>query len=466
MSDEPLDALKVAADVQAKRRAAADVVKDALARAGRHQEKFRAFIALTPDLARKQAERVDERVRKGEKLPLAGVPFAVKDLIDVKGVPTTCGSKVFAKHTAKDDAVVVRRLVEAGAVLLGKLSLHECAFGFTGENPHHGDCKNPWDPARIAGGSSSGSAVAVALGVCPFTLGSDTGGSIRHPAALCGLVGLKPTYGRVSRTGVAPLSWSMDHVGPLTRTAADAAAVLKLLAGHDPDDEASSRREVPDYAAEIDKPIRGLRVGIPHTWFFESLQPAVADAVTAAIDKLASLGCKRVDVTLPHIEEVVGAHRAILFPEASSYHQPYLRGRAAEYGDDIRPLLQGGLFIPAVDYVKGQRVRRLVRRAWAKVFESIDCLVTPTSPIVATRFGETEADLPRGKKPLVRAYLDLTLPFNLSGHPAASVPCGFSKERLPIGMQLVGKPFDEASVLRLAHHYQQATDWHRRLPPA
>jgi aspartyl-tRNA(Asn)/glutamyl-tRNA(Gln) amidotransferase subunit A len=357
-------------------------------------------------------------------------------------------------------------LVAAGAVILGKLNLHECAFGFTGENPTYGNCKNPWDSERIAGGSSSGSAVAVALGICPFTLGSDTGGSIRHPAALCGLVGLKPTYGRVSRRGVVPLSWTMDHVGPLTRTAAEAALVLKAMAGRDPADESSSRRPVPDYPAELNKPLRGLRLGIPHTWFFEALQREVASAVTAAIDELAALGCRRVEVTLPHMDEVVGAHRAIIFPEASSYHQPFLHDRAEQYADDIRALLQAGLFFPAVDYLKGQRARRLIRRAWAKVFASVDCLVTPTSPIVATRFGDKEADLPGGKKPLVRAYLDLTLPFNLSGHPAVSVPCGFAKEKLPVGMQLVGKPFEEATILRVAHQYQQATDWHRKTPPA
>jgi len=465
MTPEPLDCLKIAAEVQERKRSAQDVVKDALAAAEKHQEKFRAFITLTPELARKQAERIDARIKAGEKPPLAGVPFAVKDLIDVEGVATTCGSKVFAKQEAKADAEVVRRLVAAGAVLLGKLNLHECAFGFTGENPQHGDCKNPWDAARIPGGSSSGSAVAVALNVCPLTLGSDTGGSIRLPAALCGVLGLKPTYGRVSRRGGVPLSWSLDHIGPLTRTAAEAAVVLKVLAGRDAADETSSRRPVPDYPAALQKPIRGLRLGVPHNWFFESLDKQVADAVMTAIDRLASLGCKRVEVTLPHMEEVLGAHRTIIFAEASAYHQPYLQDRADQYGDDIRPLLQAGLFLPAVDYLKAQRARRLIRRAWAKVFADVDCLVTPASPVVATHFGQQNTDLPRGRKPLVRAYLDPFLPFNVTGHPALSVPCGFSKERLPIGMQIVGKPFEEGVLLGVAHHYQQATDWHRRLPP-
>jgi aspartyl-tRNA(Asn)/glutamyl-tRNA(Gln) amidotransferase subunit A len=466
MKIELSDSRQIVADVQAGRASAKDVIKEALARAERHQEKFRPFITITADLARKQAEAVDARVKRGEKLPLAGVPFGVKDLLDVKGVATTGGSRAFADRTAGDDAFAVRRLVEAGAVVLGKTNLHECAFGFTGENPHFGDCKNPWDVTRIAGGSSSGSAVAVALCLCPFALGSDTGGSIRHPSALCGLVGLKPTYGRVSRTGGVPLSWTMDHVGPIARTVAEAATVLKVMAGRDQADETSSRRPVPDYVEELKGPVKGLRLGIPHNWFFESLEKEVANAVTAAIDKLGALGCKQVEVRLPHLEEVVGAHRAIIFSEASSYYQPFLRDRAERFGDDIRPLLQGGLFLPAVDYLKAQRARRIVRREWAKVFESIDCLVTPTTPLVATKFGQQKAALPGGEKSLVRAYLDLTLPFNFTGHPAVSVPCGFSRGGLPIGMQLVGRPFAEATILRLADHYQQATEWHKRVAPS
>lgn len=461
--DLPENCATIAAEVQAAKRQAVTVCREALGRAHALQKEYSAFILITDQLAEKQAERVDARIAKGEKLPLAGVPFAVKDLFDVEGLPTTCGSKIFARDKATADAIVVRRLVDAGAVLIGKLNMHECAFGFTGENPHYGDCKNPWNTACIPGGSSSGSAVAVALGICPFTLGSDTGGSIRHPAALSGVFGLKPTYGRVPRTGVVPLSWTMDHVGPLTRTAADAALVLKVMAGVAVADESSSRRPVPDYSAELKESVKGLRMGVPKNWFYDDLDPSVAESVQAALEKLTGLGCKRVEVKLPYLSEVVGAHRAILFPEASSYNQPYLQNRAEEYGDNIRPLLQGGLFLPAVDYLKGQRVRRVVRREWARVFESVDFLATPASPITASKFGDTTADLPGGQKPLVRAYLDMTCPFNLSGHPALSVPCGFSKKTMPIGLQLVGKPFGEATILRAAHQYQEATEWHSRM---
>jgi aspartyl-tRNA(Asn)/glutamyl-tRNA(Gln) amidotransferase subunit A len=258
----------------------------------------------------------------------------------------------------------------------------------------------------------------------------------------------------------------LDHVGPLSRTAAEAAAVLRAMAGRDPADETSSRRPVPDYVEELKGPVKGLRLGLPHRWFFEALDREVAAAVTAAVEKLTELGCKPVDVTLPHMEEVVGAHRAVIFAEAASYYEPFLRDRAERFGDAIRPLLQGGLFLPVGDYLRAQRARRVVRREWAKVFASVDALLTPTTPVVATRFGQQTADLPGGEKALLRAYLDLTLPFNFTGHPALSLPCGFARAGLPIGMQLVGRPFGEATILRLAHHYQQATDWHKRLPPA
>ena len=463
----PLSCIEIAAAVASHRRTARSTVDEALARADEFQAKYRPFIRLTPELARQQAERVDGQIGQGRRLPLAGVPFAVKDLVDVKGTPTTCGSKAFADARAPMHATVVRRLLAAGAVPLGKLNMHECAFGFTGENPTFGDCRNPWNAERIAGGSSSGSAVAVALGICPLALGSDTGGSVRQPAALCGVTGLKPTYGRVSRAGAVPLSWTMDHIGPMTRTAQDGALALKILAGRDGADEASSGRPVLDYPAELERSLRGLRVGVPRNWFFEALEPDVERAVTAALKQLTDLGARRVDVTVPLLDEVLGAHRAIIFSEASSYYQPFLADRADKFSDDIRILLEGGLFFPAVDYLKAQRVRRIVRRRWARdVFARVDCLLTPTTPVVATRFGQQTADLPGGEKPLVRAYLDLTLPFNLTGHPAVSVPCGFSADGLPVGLQLVGRPFAEATILRAAHHYQQVTDWHRRIAPA
>lgn len=459
----PSTCLEIAASVQGRKRPALEFADESLALADQFQDKYRTFIRITPELAREQARQVDERVGRGDRLPLAGVPFAVKDLFHVKGHPSTYGSRVFAEFAQQSTATCVQRLIDAGGVLIGKLNLHECAFGFTGANPHFGDCRNPWDPERIPGGSSSGSGAALALGICPLTLGSDTGGSIRLPAALCGVTGLKPTYGRVSRSGGYPLSWTMDHVGPMTRTAADAALALQILAGRDEADESSSRRAVPDYAAELTARIRGLRIGVMHAWFLEGLDAEVAAAVMEALDKLRALGAIVVEVDLPRLDEAVGAHRAIIFPEASAFHQPYLETRPGQYGDDIRPLLLGGQFLSAVNYLQALRLRRVIRREWQEAFDGIDALLTPTSPIPAPKFSATTASLPGGEKPLVRAFLDLTLPFNLTGHPALAIPCGFTKTGLPIGMQLVGKPWSEGTLLRIAHQYQQETQWHKRM---
>ncbi|MCL6503387.1 MAG: aspartyl/glutamyl-tRNA amidotransferase subunit A [Pirellulales bacterium] len=460
-----LNVLELAASVQNHVRTARQVCDASLARAQQFQERFRPFITLTAELAVRQAERVDHLVGQGKRLPLAGVPFGVKDLFDVEGIPTTCGSPAMAGRVATADAECVRRLVSAGAVCLGKLNMHECAFGFTGENPHYGDCRNPWNAQRIAGGSSSGSAVAVALDICPLAIGSDTGGSIRQPAALCGITGLKPSYGRVSRAGGVPLSWTMDHVGPMVHTAEEAAAVLRVLAGHDPQDAACSQRPVPDYVAGLNRPLKGLRLGVPGPWFFDRLDPEVAAAIEAALAQLKALGCQVSDTRLPLTHEALGAHRAIIFAEAASYYQPLVDRHGMEFGESIRALLQAGNFLPAVDYLKAQRVRTQVRAAWKQLFAQFDCLVTPTTPLAATRFGQQTATLAGQDVPLVRAYLDLTLPFNLSGHPAISVPCGFTHDALPIGMQLVGRPFDEGTILAVAHQYQQAVDWHRRARP-
>ncbi len=464
MQSQP-NVIEIATAVRQRRVLAREVIDEALSRITRFQEEFNVFTAILPEIARQQAKDVDARVLKGDDLPLAGVPYAVKDLFDVKGVVTSRGSHAFRQQTAESDAAVIDRLTDAGAILLGKSNLNECGMGFTGENPTFGNCPNPWNPERISGGSSSGSAVAVSLGICGFTLGSDTGGSIRMPAALCSLVGLKPTYGRVSRAGTAPVSWTLDHVGPLTRTAEEAAVVLHVIAGADSRDEATTKRPAPDYTRDLPKQIRGLRVGIPQDWFFESLHPDVAEAVTVAVDRLAALGARRIEVTLPLMREVLGAHRAISYSESSSAYASDLSDRGGEFSPAVRTSLQTGQFIPAVDYLKAQRLRRIVRRDWTRVFERFDCLLTPTVATPATKFGESAVQLPKGATTILNAYLDLTLPFNLSGQPALSVPCGFSADNLPIGMQLVGAPFAEGMLLRIAHQYQQDTDWHHRTPP-
>ncbi len=455
---------EIASAVQSGELSAREITEHALAQAQRRQERWPVFITLTPELAQRQAHRVDQWLAAGRRLPLAGVPVALKDLIDVQGVRTTCGSHVFEDHFARANATVVRKLVSAGAVILGKTNMHEFAFGFTGANATYGDCPNPWDRQRFAGGSSSGSALAVALGICPLALGSDTGGSIRLPAALCGLVGMKPTYGRVSRRGTVPLSWTMDHLGPLARTAADAAMVLRVIAGRDRTDRTTVRQLVPNYEAALEQPLAGLAIGMPRDGFFRRSVPEVAQAVEKAAGVLTDCGAKCVDVTMPYLEEVLGVHRATIFAEAAAVHRPLLAQSAELYDPAVRLRLQAGLFLPAADYLKAQQARQVIRKAWANVFTSVDCLLTPTAPLPAGRFDQQAVILPTGETTLLQAYLGLTLPLNVTGNPALSVPCGFASDGLPIGMQLVGRLFDEATLLRVAHHYQQQTDWHRREP--
>jgi aspartyl-tRNA(Asn)/glutamyl-tRNA(Gln) amidotransferase subunit A len=460
-----VSALEVARRVQDRTLSAVEVTQAVLARVERLNPVLNAFITVTAEQALQEAARVDAALARGEALPLAGVPLAVKDLFATKGVRTTGGSKVLAENVTKYDATAVARLRAAGAVLIGKLNMHEFAYGFTNANPHYGDCRNPWDTARIPGGSSGGSAAAVAASLCLAALGSDTGGSIRQPAALCGIVGLKPTYGRVSRHGALTLSWTMDHAGPMTKRVVDAAAMLGVMAGHDPNDETSVHLPVPDYAATLEEPIAGLRLGIPREPFYATIEPDVAAAVDEALRVLEQRGARVVEVSLPHLDVIRGAHRAIIFAEASTYHDTWIRTRADEYGEDVRALVQAGLFLPATQYLAAQQARRRILAEWQTLWERFDVLVTPTSPIAATSFGAATALIDGQQHPLVRLYLDHTLPFNLTGQPALSVPCGFTQTGLPIGLQLVGRPFDEALLLRVAHAYERETPWHMQRPP-
>lgn len=460
-----MGALEVARGVQQRAVSAVEVTRAALARIERLNPVLNAFITVTPERALQEAVRVDEVLARGGSLPLAGVPLAVKDLFATAGDRTTGGSKVLAENVTDYDATAVARLRAAGAVLLGKLNMHEFAYGFTNANPHYGDCRNPWDPARIPGGSSGGSAAAIAASLCLAALGSDTGGSIRQPAALCGIVGLKPTYGRVSRHGALTLSWTMDHVGPMTKRVADAAAMLHVMAGPDPNDETSTHLPVPDYGASLADSIAGVRLGIPRDPFYQTLEPEVAAAVEDAIAVLKGRGVRVVEVTLPHLDVIRGAHRAIIFSEATTYHDTWIRTRAAEYGEDVRALVQSGLFVPATQYLAAQQARRRILADWKALWQEFDVLVLPTSPIAATPFDAATAVIDGKEHLLLHLYLDQTLPFNLTGQPALSLPCGFTATKLPIGLQLVGRPFDEALLLRVAHAYERETPWHTACPP-
>jgi len=389
----------------------------------------------------------------------------VKDLYAVKGTPTTGGTRFLTEPAAKD-CTVVARLRAAGAIILGKLNLHEFAYGPEGINLHYGTSWNPWDAEtpRMPGGSSSGSGVAVAAGLAPAGMGSDTGGSIRIPAACCGTVGLKPTYGRVSRAGVLPLSWSLDHAGPLTRSAADAAAILSATAGYDSADPSSSVLPVPNYVAGLAAPVKGLRIGLVRG-YVEQADPEVQAAIAAAATVLEGLGCSLREAAIPTARYAVGASVAVLAPEAMAYHEPLLRRRAREYAPDVRQRLVVGRFLTATDYVKGQRTRTLMRDDVNAVLGSVDCLLAPTLPIPAPPVTATEVRI-GGRRETPRSALTMfTRLFNLTGHPVVAVPCGFSPEGLPLSLQLVGRPFDEVTILRLAQAYQDATEWHRRRPP-
>ncbi len=440
-----------------------ELTEACLERIDRVDPSLNAFITVTAQEAREEARQAAAEIAGGTyKGPLHGIPVALKDLFATRGVRTTAGSRIMADQTPRQDAEAAARLRAAGAVVLGKLNLHEFAFGATGVNPHYGATRNPWDTSRIAGGSSSGAAAAVASGECFAALGTDTGGSIRIPAALCGVVGLKPTYGRVSLRGVVPLSPSLDHVGPLTRTVEDAAIVLGAIAGRDPLDDSTSDEPTPDYRLELgrEQGLRGWRVGVPRQHFFEDVDGEVLAVVEEALGVLSDLGAEVREVSLPHISEAPAAARDIMLPEAFAYHRQWLDERPQDYGDDVRQRLEQGRAAPAGRYEEAQRLRTRIARAWsAGPFREIDLLATPATAIPAAPVAESD-------QRTTIALIRLTNPFNLTGLPAISVPCGFTAGGLPVGLQLVGRRFEEGAVLRVAQAYEQVTGWHQGQPPA
>jgi aspartyl-tRNA(Asn)/glutamyl-tRNA(Gln) amidotransferase subunit A len=445
-----------------------EVVRAHLDRIEELDGKLKAFITVSADAALAAAKAAEAQATNGHPVgPLHGIPLALKDLYATKGVRTTGGSRILADWMPEQDATVVTRLTEAGGIILGKLNMHEFAYGPEGTNSHYGNPWNPWDPKthRIAGGSSSGSGVAVAAALCAGALGSDTGGSIRIPTALCGITGLKPTYGRVSRAGVLPLAWSLDHVGPMTRSAADAALMLTAMAGYDARDPTSSVLPVPDYSAALTGQVKGLRVGLLRAAFLEAADPVVRGAVEQALRTLEGLGALVDEVQIPSAIHASGASFAILAPEALTYHEQWIKSRPQDYSADIRNRLRTGAFVSATQYVRAQQVRVLIRNEVDGLLASRDLLIAPTTPVPATPVGQSEVILNGQVQDLRSSLIRFTRIFNLTGHPVASVPCGFTPEGLPVGMQLVGRPFDEATLLRAADAYQRATDWHSRRPP-
>ncbi|MBI1737053.1 MAG: amidase [Candidatus Rokubacteria bacterium] len=453
--------------IATKEVSAVEVVRAHLDRITTLDGTLRAFITITADEALDAARAAEQALARGDAVgALHGVPIGLKDLCDTAGVRTTGGSRILADNVPATDATVVARLKAAGAIVLGKLNMHEFAYGPQGLNAHYGTPVNPWDRTthRLPGGSSSGSGVALAAGLCAGATGSDTGGSIRIPASLCGATGLKPTYGRVSRSGVLPLSWTMDHVGPMARSAADCALMLGAIAGYDPADASTSVLPVPDYRAALTGDIKGLRVGLLRRSFLDASVADVAGAVEQAARMLASLGADVDEVALDRMPHVAAASYAIVGAEALAYHAAWLRTRAADYQPDVRERLRLGVLVTGEDYVRAQRVRALVRDEVDEALRRRDVLLAPATPVAATRVDEADVEIGGERVDVRSALIRLTRPFNLSGHPSCALPCGFTPAGLPIGMQIVGRPFDEATVLRAADTYQRATDWHTRGP--
>jgi aspartyl-tRNA(Asn)/glutamyl-tRNA(Gln) amidotransferase subunit A len=422
------------------------------------------YIRVTRDLALMQAHRAEQEIAQGKyRGPLHGVPIGVKDLFDVAGVPTTMGSKVLRNNVPIQNAAVVAHLQQAGAIILGKQNLHEFAFGITSENPHYGVVRNPWSTDRVPGGSSGGTAAAVAAGLCAAGMGSDTGASIRAPASFCGVVGLKPTYGRVSRAGALPLAWSLDHAGPLARSVADCALMMQAIAGYDPRDTASSRELVPDFSSELMNGVASIRIGVPKEYFFDIVEPDVDRLVRAAIAKLEDLGASVEEVSLPHVAHAQLAGNVIMSSEAASWHADWLRDRPEDYGSDVLARIRGGLLIRAVEYLASQQIRTLIQQDFASAFEQVDVVVAPTVPIVAPLIARTFEPGGPLNLPARSIANRATVPTNLTGMPAISVPCGFSNG-LPVGLQIMGPAFAEQLVLQVAAAYEAATDWRTARP--
>jgi len=428
-------------------------------------KELNCFITVLADSAMKSAEEALHRYRAGTPLgPLDGVPIAVKDVFYISGVRCTAGSRILANNVAAYDATVVGDLKDGGAVIVGTTNMHEFAAGVTSDNPHYGPVKNPWNEERVAGGSSGGSAAAVATGMARGALGTDTAGSVRIPAALCGVLGLKPTYGRVSRLGVVPLAASLDTVGVLALSAWDAAAMLQVVSKHDGSDITTTSEPSLDYTSAISTPFGGARVGVVRDYFHDALDPRVEENFVSFVAKLRQIGCEVTDVDLKGVKEVYDRWLVIRRAEATAFHQRWLESAPELYGEDVRTLLELGMGVKAVDYVNAINARPRVIEQWAEAMKGIDFLVAPATCIPAPRVGEKTATIQGREMAVYSALNSLTLPFNYVGFPTVSIPSGFV-DGLPVGVQLAGKLFDEAGLLRLANAYE-ARFGPYPLPPA
>ena len=443
-----------------------EIIEAHLSRIRSTEPILNSFITVLADEARAAARQAERDIRAGRyRGPLHGIPVGLKDLFNTGGVRTTSGSRIYDNYIPAQDCTVAARFREAGAILLGKLNMHQFAYGPTGENPDYGHMHNPWDPERVSGGSSGGSGSATAAGQCTITTGSDTGGSIRIPAALCGIVGLKPTYGRVSRHGLTPLAWSMDHPGPMVRTVEDAAISMNIIAGHDPLDVASANVPVPDFTAALTGDIRGLRIGVPRQYLEAPLDPEIRQSVNDALGHMETLGAEVVEVEFPEFNDAAAISTTMLMAEASACFRDLLASDGSRLYEPVRLRLEAGLFISAADYLRAQQGRAIFDRAARLLLDDVHLLAGPTEPVTAPPLLQQQVLAGEQEIGTVAALTQYTRPYNITGFPAISVPCGFTAEGMPIGLQLAGRPFDEETVLRAAHAFEQSTDWHTRRPP-
>jgi aspartyl-tRNA(Asn)/glutamyl-tRNA(Gln) amidotransferase subunit A len=456
MPDEPAmrPVAKLSTDLRLGKLTSTSLVENALNRIAALDPKLESFVCIAED-AHNQAAAADAEIRQNRwRGPLHGVPVAVKDNYLTADMPTRAGTDAGIAFPMKDSAVVAK-LRAAGAVIVGKTRMHEFAWGNV--TP---PSKNPWDFGRVPGGSSGGSGAVVAAGIVPVAMGSDTGGSIRIPAALCGTVGLKPTFGRVSRAGIVPHSWSLDHAGPLSYTVVDSAYVLNAIAGHDPADPGSTRADAPDFTAALAQPIGGLRVGICRNHFFGNNQPDVDAAIEVAIRFYRDAGAHLVEFELPILAYGLGAIFAIELSSSTAYHSRNLAdGAVVDFTDDVRTLVEMGRFVTGPDYLKAEQLRRVLINDLAKVFADVDVIIGPTLPLTAWRIGEWTVRVGAQDESVLAASWRLTYPWNLAGLPAISLPCGLDSSGLPIGLQLASRPFDEMTLLRAADAYERAHDW-------
>ena len=455
-----LGAAAAAERIRRKELSPVELTRALLERVERHDGGLNCFIRVTPEAALAAARSAERAVMAGATLgPLHGVPFALKDIIDVAGLPTTCHSKILLDHQARADAEVTRRIAGAGGILLGKLATHEFAIGGPAFDLPFPPARNPWDRRMLPGGSSSGSGAALAAGFVPLAIGTDTGGSVRNPASLCGIVGLKPTYGRVSRRGVFPLAFSLDHVGPMTRDVADNALLLQVIAGHDAHDPGSVERPVPYFAAGLERGVKGLKVGLIRHFHLKDIpaDPEVTQGIELVARQLAELGAEVVEIETAPLQDFAACNRIILLSEACAVHERWLKARPQDYSRSTRTRLMPGLFLSSLDYVQALRWKRELTECFDRLLQSVDVAICASSmdpafviddPVVVEKFYPRQA----------------RTPFNVTGHPALSLPIGFSKAGLPLSLQIVGRHWDEATIYRVARAYERATPWHQRHP--